>query len=219
MAEKLFIQWCQVLPTYPVTSHLLKVTYSKWLKVPEKVSCYKVYFLTEIFLFSRQKPANAILLKFKWDIFQLFSKNMNFLKDSSFQNGFWWFCLTGSNDAARLVLWYKDSDPQPVYSFDNRYTKPKHWSQDPNFGSKAFFRHSVEPAQMIISSVTLKDAGIYKCRIDFKQSPTVTNEVELKIIQESKKPVIIGKSLSFIKMFHNFATRWRWWHFSAFFTY
>ena len=112
--------------------------------------------------------------------------------------------MTGSNDAARLVLWYKDSDPQPVYSFDNRYTKPKHWSQDPNFGSKAFFRHSVEPAQMIISSVTLKDAGIYKCRIDFKQSPTVTNEVELKIIQESKKPVIIGKALSFIKMFHNF---------------
>ena len=45
---------------------------------------------------------------------------------------------------------------------------------------------------MIISSVTLKDAGIYKCRIDFKQSPTVTNEVELKIIQEAKKPVIIG---------------------------
>ena len=121
----------------------------------------------------------------------------------------WFLMLTGSNDAARLVLWYKDSDPQPVYSFDNRYTKPKHWSQDPNFGSKAFFRHSVEPAQMIISSVTLKDAGIYKCRIDFKQSPTVTNEVELKIIQESKKPVIIGKSLSFIKMFHNFATRWR----------
>ena len=117
--------------------------------------------------------------------------------------------MTGSNDAARLVLWYKDSDPQPVYSFDNRYTKPKHWSQDPNFGSKAFFRHNVEPAQMIISSVTLKDAGIYKCRIDFKQSPTVTNEVELKIIQESKKPVIIGKALSFIKMFHNFATRWR----------
>ena len=115
--------------------------------------------------------------------------------------------MTGSNDAARLVLWYKDSDPQPVYSFDNRYTKPKHWSQDPNFGSKAFFRHSVEPAQMIISSVTLKDAGIYKCRIDFKQSPTVTNEVELKIIQESKKPVIIGKSISITKMFHNSVTR------------
>ncbi len=24
------------------------------------------------------------------------------------------------NDGARLILWYKDSDPQPVYSFDNR---------------------------------------------------------------------------------------------------
>ena len=27
----------------------------------------------------------------------------------------------GGNDAARLILWYKDTDPQPVYSFDNRY--------------------------------------------------------------------------------------------------
>ena len=35
----------------------------------------------------------------------------------------------GSNDEPRLILWYKDSDPQPVYSFDNRYTNPKHWSQ------------------------------------------------------------------------------------------
>ena len=35
----------------------------------------------------------------------------------------------GSNDEPRLILWYKDSDPQPVYSFDNRYTTPKHWSQ------------------------------------------------------------------------------------------
>ena len=37
----------------------------------------------------------------------------------------------GSNDEPRLILWYKDSDPQPVYSFDNRYTNPKHWSQVP----------------------------------------------------------------------------------------
>lgn len=97
----------------------------------------------------------------------------------------------GSGDAARLVLWYKDSDPQPVYSFDARYLNPKHWSQDPNFGSRTFFRHTVEPAQLIVSSVTLQDAGFYKCRVDFKQSPTVTNAVELKIIEEPKKPVII----------------------------
>lgn len=97
----------------------------------------------------------------------------------------------GSKDAPRLILWYKDADPQPVYSFDNRYTTPKHWSQDPKFGSRAFFRHSSHPAQLIVSSVTLDDAGVYKCRVDFKQSPTVTNVIELKIIQEPRKPVIM----------------------------
>ena len=72
-----------------------------------------------------------------------------------------------------------------------RYTRPKHWSQDPKFGSRAFFRHSSDPAQMIVSSVTLEDAGTYKCRVDFKQSPTVTNTIQLKIIEEPKKPVIM----------------------------
>lgn len=97
----------------------------------------------------------------------------------------------GSSDEPRLILWYKDSDPQPVYSFDNRYTNPKHWSQDPKFGSRAFFRHSSESAQMIVSSVTLEDAGIYKCRVDFKQSPTMTTSIELKIIEEPESPTIM----------------------------
>ena len=85
MAEKLFIQWCQVLPTYPVTSHLLKVTYSKWLKVPEKVSCYKVYFLTEIFQFSGQKPTNAILLKSNETFFSDFQTPWIFWKIQAFK--------------------------------------------------------------------------------------------------------------------------------------
>ena len=32
-------------------------------------------------------------------------------------------------DTARLVLWYKNSDPQPVYSFDARFSTVKHWSE------------------------------------------------------------------------------------------
>ena len=85
-----------------------------------------------------------------------------------------------SDDGARLVLWYKDSNPQPVYSFDARYMNPKHWSQDPNFGSRSFFRHKTDPAQLIISSVTMNDAGTYKCRVDFKLSQTVTHVIQLK---------------------------------------
>lgn len=94
-------------------------------------------------------------------------------------------------DGARLVLWYKDDGVQPVYSFDNRYQTPKHWSQAPSFGPRAFFRDSIEPAQLIVSSVTMEDAGFYKCRVDFKQGPTVTRTIQLKIIEEPKKPIIM----------------------------
>ena len=61
-----------------------------------------------------------------------------------------------------------------------------HVFQDPKFGSRAFFRHSSESAQMIVSSVTLEDAGIYKCRVDFKQSPTMTTSIELKVAKSQK---------------------------------
>ena len=44
---------------------------------------------------------------------------------------------------------------------------------------------------MIVSSVTLEDAGIYKCRVDFKQSPTMTTSIELKIIEEPESPTIM----------------------------
>ena len=92
------------------------------------------------------------------------------------------FKNTFTEDGARLVLWYKDANPQPVYSFDARFLKPKHWSQDPNFGSRSFFRQGSDqaPAQLIVSGVTMKDAGTYKCRVDFKMSQTVTHVIELK---------------------------------------
>ena len=53
-------------------------------------------------------------------------------------------------DTARLVLWYKNKDPQPVYSFDARFSTVKHWSEDPAFGARSFFRDSVDPAELIL---------------------------------------------------------------------
>lgn len=72
-------------------------------------------------------------------------------------------------DGARLVLWYKNEDPAPIYSFDARYSTVKHWSEDPTFGPRAYFRDSSAPAQLIISSVKMEDAGVYKCRVDFRK--------------------------------------------------
>ena len=94
-------------------------------------------------------------------------------------------------DGARLVLWYKDKSPHPVYSFDARFSTVKHWSEDPTFGPRTYFRDSSEPAQLIISDVQMEDMGEYKCRVDFRDSPTVTTVILLNIVEEPKKPVIL----------------------------
>jgi len=44
----------------------------------------------------------------------------------------------------------------------------KHWSEDRNFGPRSFFRHTTDPAQLIISTINKMDSGTYKCRIDFR---------------------------------------------------
>ncbi len=94
-------------------------------------------------------------------------------------------------DAARLVLWYKNESPQPVYSFDARFSTVKHWSEDAAFGPRTYFRDSSKPAQLIISSVQMDDAGYYRCRVDFRETQTVTTRVRLNIVAEPKKPVIL----------------------------
>lgn len=95
------------------------------------------------------------------------------------------------DDGVRLVLWYKDKNPQPVYSFDARFSVIKHWSEDREFQARASFRDSSKPAQLIISNVQMDDKGVYKCRVDFRENPTVITKIKLNIVEEANKPVIM----------------------------
>ncbi|XP_023346166.1 uncharacterized protein LOC111715131, partial [Eurytemora carolleeae] len=70
-------------------------------------------------------------------------------------------------DSVYLVLWYKDDNPQPVYSYDARGSTSKHWSENHQFGSRAIFRTNITPAQLVLTSVLKSDSGVYKCRVDF----------------------------------------------------
>ncbi len=37
----------------------------------------------------------------------------------------------------------------------------------------------------------MEDAGVYKCRVDFRESQTVIKRTRLNIVEEPKKPVIL----------------------------
>ena len=39
----------------------------------------------------------------------------------------------------------------------------------------------------------MEDAGVYKCRVDFRESQTVVRRIRLNIVEEPKKPVILDE--------------------------
>ena len=97
-------------------------------------------------------------------------------------------------DAVYLVLWYKDEDPLPVYSYDARDFTKKRWSEDKMFGARATFRDTVSPAQLRIDRLERTDGGRYTCRVDFRDSPTVTSSTVLEVVEQSSKPVVITEA-------------------------
>jgi len=71
------------------------------------------------------------------------------------------------------------------FSFDVRgrpFTKALYWSDSNAFGPRAYFVTGSKPAGLTLESVQLDDEGIYRCRVDFKNSPTRNFQINLTVI-------------------------------------
>ncbi|KAE8750741.1 hypothetical protein FOCC_FOCC002451, partial [Frankliniella occidentalis] len=81
----------------------------------------------------------------------------------------------------------------PVHSFDARSRNQGHemlWSSPEAFGPRAYFRTATTPAELVVDSLNVDDEGTYRCRVDFRNSPTRNVRVNLTVIVPPSKPVI-----------------------------
>ncbi|XP_012345522.1 hemicentin-1-like [Apis florea] len=96
------------------------------------------------------------------------------------------------NDAVSMVLWFKEDSGEPLYSYDARnrqFSKAKLWSASHFWGDRATFKAS-PPAQLTIRDLRETDQGVYRCRVDFRNSPTRNLKVNFTVIVPPAKPII-----------------------------
>ncbi|XP_058467805.1 titin [Malaya genurostris] len=97
------------------------------------------------------------------------------------------------DDAVYMVLWFKEEDNEPLYNFDIRgrqVAQARLFSSEKYFGKRAFFRATSHPAQLLVDELKLSDEGIYRCRVDFRNSPTRNVKINFTVVVPPDRPVI-----------------------------
>ncbi|XP_059219664.1 uncharacterized protein LOC106091693 isoform X2 [Stomoxys calcitrans] len=89
------------------------------------------------------------------------------------------------DDRVYMVLWFRESAGKPLYSFDVRgrpFEKALYWSDTNSFGPRAYFVTTKQPAKLQVDNIQLDDEGVYRCRVDFQNSPTRNHRINLTVI-------------------------------------
>lgn len=61
----------------------------------------------------------------------------------------------------------------------------QHFTDTPMLNGRAHLRTSSDKVRLIMETVSNSDEGVYKCRVDFKKSPTRNSRIHLSVISES----------------------------------
>ncbi|XP_029661116.1 hemicentin-1-like [Formica exsecta] len=107
--------------------------------------------------------------------------------------------ISSDNDEVNMVLWYKEGGSEPIYSFDVRgsrqFSDARLWSSPSALGPRAFFMSATNPAHLSIDRLQGVDEGIYRCRVDFRNSPTRKQKMNLTVIVPPSKPIILDEAM------------------------
>ncbi|KAL0869428.1 hypothetical protein ABMA27_007663 [Loxostege sticticalis] len=92
-----------------------------------------------------------------------------------------------------MMLWFKDGDKMPIYTVDFRNGPPVHWAVAGEFGTRTHFvlnESDPSSAHLSVEKVAHQDEGVYRCRIDYVDSPTRNYRVNLTVIVPPESPRI-----------------------------
>ena len=61
----------------------------------------------------------------------------------------------------------------------------QHWSDEKVLFGRAHLKAATDKVRLLLEPVLREDEGIYKCRVDFKKSPTRHHRIQLAVISIS----------------------------------
>ncbi|CAM1311000.1 Uncharacterised protein g5577 [Pycnogonum litorale] len=98
------------------------------------------------------------------------------------------------SDQMRVVLWYKGDTEVPLYSVDSRSKPIPQHSIHESLGNRAHFVTKSNIPYLTLVNLTQGDDDLYKCRVDFKKSRTITHWVKLQIIVPPDTPTVVDRN-------------------------
>ncbi|KAG5886152.1 hypothetical protein JTB14_018530 [Gonioctena quinquepunctata] len=111
------------------------------------------------------------------------------------------------NDNVTMIFWFKDNLGMPLYSLDARdgpLDKASHLAMSDDLGSRSYFITEDEPskARLRIQNINIHDQGVFRCRVDFVNSPTRNFQVNLTLVVQPSAPRIFDAEGREIKVNH-----------------
>ncbi|XP_069160721.1 muscle M-line assembly protein unc-89 isoform X2 [Procambarus clarkii] len=100
-------------------------------------------------------------------------------------------------DDTILVLFYHGDIGTPIYSIDGRsgpIKRAPHWSDEQTLGTRAYFDMGREPPGLVLQPVEANDDAEYRCRVDFRSSPTRNVRIQLEVIVPPKRIRIVSEA-------------------------
>ncbi|KAJ2953946.1 hypothetical protein O0L34_g1582 [Tuta absoluta] len=72
-------------------------------------------------------------------------------------------------------------------------SEARHWSAPEVFGPRAHFQVVPSPAALVVRDVKRRDEGVYRCRVDFRNTQTTSFRYNLTVVVPPEKPVVVDR--------------------------